>query len=87
MLKLSNWGVFSENYLTEVLRIFGEGWKADRGGVFCFKARWHSRQIQSDVPTTSLLVSKAQILNLRVFAKHRLKAKLSVLLGVLCGQK
>jgi hypothetical protein len=37
-----------------------------------------SRKIQSDVPTASLLVSKAHGLNLMVFAKHRLKAKSSV---------
>jgi len=33
-----------------------------------------SRKIQSDVPTASLLASKARGLNLVVFAKHRLKA-------------
>jgi hypothetical protein len=35
-------------------------------------------KIQSDVPTPSLLVSKARVLNLIVFAKHCLKA-------ILCG--
>ena len=42
----------------------------------------HSRtaaKIQNDVPTASLLVSKAHGLNLVVFTKHRLKAILRAL--------
>jgi hypothetical protein len=54
--------------------------------AFCFKlaldcdrgAQLQSSKIQSDVPTASLLASKARGLNLMVFAKHRLKANLRV---------